>query len=72
MGEAKRRGTKEERIALALVRDDIKKSEAKRVLVKKARNHQVAPRHIGRVGLAMLVSALFTNNALELGKKYEN
>ncbi|MHA4952217.1 hypothetical protein FR838_18510 [Acinetobacter pittii] len=74
MGEAKRRGTKEERTAQAIARNEATKTEAKKALIVNPKNPHSRGKAIGfnrlSVGLAIALATMGTS-AIEVGK-YED
>lgn len=71
MGEAKRRGTKEERTAQAIARNEAAKAEAKQAFIAKSRKPHSRGKAIGLgrlpFGLAIALAAL-GSSAIEVGK----
>jgi cytochrome c-type biogenesis protein CcmH/NrfG len=69
MGEAKRRGTKEERTAQAIARNEATKAEAKQTFIAKTKSNQGRSYGIKRLpfGLAIALATLGTS-AFEVGK----
>lgn len=71
MGEAKRRGTQEERTAQAIARNEATKAEAKKAFIAKQQKHRSRGKAIGLgrlpFGLAIALAALGTS-AIEVGK----
>lgn len=63
MGEAKRRGTKEQRVSEAVARKESQALEQKQTLITSSHRRQTYNRGIGRLGfgLAIALSALGTS-----------
>lgn len=64
MGEAKRRGNKEQRTLEAIARKEVKQAEAKHALSVRAQQRQVGVRNVGRIGVGFGLAVM----ALSSGK----